>query len=84
VEGVRDALLERGEIIGDEIEALMAELGEREPFGYPFAILARNGHGNGDHPNGSGNGHAALPAGVGSGEDDDGADADDTTPSSPA
>jgi len=32
VEGVRDALLEREELIGDEIEALMAELGEREPL----------------------------------------------------
>jgi ATP-dependent Zn protease len=32
VEGVRDALLEREELIGDEIEALMADLGEREPI----------------------------------------------------
>ncbi len=32
VEGIRDALLEREELIGDEIEALMAELGEREPL----------------------------------------------------
>jgi cell division protease FtsH len=79
VEGVRDALLERGEIIGDEIEALMAELGEREDFGYPFPILARNGSGNGDHPNGSGNGHAALPAGVGSAEGDEGTDGDDAS-----
>jgi cell division protease FtsH len=35
VEGVRDALLEREELIGDEIEALMAELGEREPIEIP-------------------------------------------------
>jgi hypothetical protein len=35
VEGVRDALLEREELIGDEIEELMAELGEREPIPVP-------------------------------------------------
>jgi cell division protease FtsH len=45
VEGVRDALLEREELIGDEIEALMAELGEREPIeGVPIGILTGNGH----------------------------------------
>jgi len=38
VEGVRDALLEREEIIGDEIEALMAELGEREPLDIPVEL----------------------------------------------
>ncbi|HEX2032157.1 MAG TPA: AAA family ATPase [Actinomycetota bacterium] len=32
VEGIRDALLDREELIGDEIEELMAELGEREPL----------------------------------------------------
>jgi cell division protease FtsH len=32
VEGLRDALLEREELIGDEIEEIMAELGEREPL----------------------------------------------------
>jgi ATP-dependent Zn protease len=32
VEGIRDALLTREELIGDEIEELMAELGEREPL----------------------------------------------------
>jgi ATP-dependent Zn protease len=43
VEGVRDALLEREELIGDEIEALMAELGEREPVEVA-ASLSGNGH----------------------------------------
>ncbi len=37
VEGVRDALLEREELVGDEIEVLMAELGEREPIEVPVA-----------------------------------------------
>jgi cell division protease FtsH len=41
VEGVRDALLEREELVGDEIEVLMAELGEREPIEVPVT-------GNGD------------------------------------
>jgi cell division protease FtsH len=44
VEGVRDALLEREELIGDEIEALMADLGEREPIEAP-ALTAGNGQG---------------------------------------
>jgi signal transduction histidine kinase len=35
VEGIRDALLTREELIGDEIEELMAELGEREPIPVP-------------------------------------------------
>jgi cell division protease FtsH len=35
VDGIRAALLEREELIGDEIEALMAELGEREPMEIP-------------------------------------------------
>ncbi|HKZ75255.1 MAG TPA: AAA family ATPase [Actinomycetota bacterium] len=44
VEGVRDALIEREELIGDEIEALMAELGEREPLeGLPVGVLTGNG-----------------------------------------
>jgi signal transduction histidine kinase len=47
VEGVRDALLEREELIGDEIEALMAELGEREPL-EPVGALAPITGGNGD------------------------------------
>jgi hypothetical protein len=37
VEGLRDALLEREELIGDEIEEIMAELGEREPLA-PVAV----------------------------------------------
>lgn len=36
VEGIRDALLDREELIGDEIEELMAELGEREPMPAPI------------------------------------------------
>jgi cell division protease FtsH len=62
VEGVRDALLEREELIGDEIEALMADLGEREPI--EVGALAP---GNGGRPMlgaGDGNGHA----GAGNGE----------------
>jgi cell division protease FtsH len=60
VEGVRDALLEREELIGDEIEALMAELGEREPV--EVAALSGNGHegqprGLGAGGDGHGNGH---------------------------
>ncbi len=52
VEGIRDALLEREELIGDEIEALMAELGEREPLELPVLMP-------------SGNGQEALPGGDG-------------------
>jgi cell division protease FtsH len=37
VEGIRDALLEREELIGDEIEEIMARLGEREPLPVPAA-----------------------------------------------
>ncbi len=54
VEGVRDALLEREELVGDEIEVLMAELGEREPIEVPVT-------GDGDGATGfapEGNGHA--------------------------
>jgi cell division protease FtsH len=40
VDGVRDALLEREELVGDEIEALMAELGEREPIQIPVGVPA--------------------------------------------
>ena len=39
VEGVRDALLVREELIGDEIEALMADLGEREPLDVEVPVL---------------------------------------------
>jgi cell division protease FtsH len=62
VEGIRDALLEREELIGDEIEALMAELGEREPIEIP--VLAPTG--NGGLPAirvgvPGGNGHGTTP-----------------------
>jgi cell division protease FtsH len=65
VEGVRDALLEREELIGDEIEILMAELGEREPVEVSAAISGNGGGvrqpgGNGGPP-GSGNGQPATP-----------------------
>jgi hypothetical protein len=69
VEGVRDALLEREELVGDEIEVLMAELGEREPIEVPIAVSGNGGGdgsggvqpgGNGGPP-GSGNGHAPTP-----------------------
>jgi cell division protease FtsH len=64
VEGVRDALLEREELVGDEIEVLMAELGEREPIEVPVAVSGNGGAyqpgGNGGPP-GSGNGQAPIP-----------------------
>ncbi|MFM7718382.1 MAG: AAA family ATPase [Actinomycetota bacterium] len=62
LEGVRDALLEREELIGDEIEALMADLGEREPIEVEVPVLgpisspapgadgSTNGSGNGSGP----------------------------------
>jgi ATP-dependent Zn protease len=62
VEGVRDALLEREELVGDEIEVLMAELGEREPIEVPVAGDGAGGfapEGNG-RP-GDGNGHRQAP-----------------------
>jgi hypothetical protein len=65
VEGVRDALLEREELIGDEIEVLMAELGEREPIDVPVAAIAGSGHdgpiplGAGGNGQPGGNGHTA-------------------------
>jgi cell division protease FtsH len=64
VEGIRDALLEREELIGDEIEALMAELGEREPLPVP---ATGNGGPTGQLPGGNGSrspdgdGHAPRP-----------------------
>ena len=45
VEGIRDALLEREELIGDEIEEIMAELGEREPLGAPIGGNGQSGNG---------------------------------------
>jgi cell division protease FtsH len=66
IEGVRDALLEREELIGDEIEALMAELGEREPIEVP-AMLPTSGNGHDGTPlglgDGGGNGHGPVGAG---------------------
>ena len=65
VEGVRDALLEREELIGDEIEVLMAELGEREPIEVPVAAISGNVHdgpfplGAGGNGQPGGNGHAS-------------------------
>ena len=56
VEGIRDALIEREELIGDEIEEIMAQLGEREPF----EIELPSGNGQ-PSPNG-GDGHRRLPA----------------------
>jgi ATP-dependent Zn protease len=64
VEGVRDALLDREELIGDEIEALMADLGEREPIAVG-AALAGSGPGPFGGGNGSaGNGHRGPGDGV--------------------
>src|SRR4029453_14397249 len=62
VEGVRDALLQREELVGDEIEVLMAELGEREPIEVP---AGGNGGRSGFGPNGnggSGDGNGQRPA----------------------
>lgn len=53
VEGVRDALLEREELVGDEIEVLMAELGEREPIEVPATT---QGEGRAFEPGGNGQG----------------------------
>jgi cell division protease FtsH len=60
VDGVRDALLERDELIGDEIEALMADLGEREPIEVPVGVAAAIG----------GNGGISVPGGNGQGDGD--------------
>ena len=63
VDGVRDALLEREELVGDEIEVLMAELGEREPIEVPATTqgdgLAVEPGGNGQ--GGGGNGRGQVP-----------------------
>jgi hypothetical protein len=56
VEGVRDALLEREELVGDEIEMLMAELGEREPIEVPAGVVAGNGGVKAPGPLGDGQG----------------------------
>jgi hypothetical protein len=68
VEGVRDALLGREELVGDEIEALMADLGEREPIVVGAALPASSPGAFGDGYEGgngaSGNGHRGLGDGV--------------------
>jgi ATP-dependent Zn protease len=58
LEGIRDALLEREELIGDEIEQLMAELGEREPLDIPAlpAAISGNGQQGDGQVSGDGNG----------------------------
>jgi len=65
VEGVRDALLEREELVGDEIEVLMAELGEREPIEVPAATSGNGGRSpfgpGGDGQAGDGNGQRPAP-----------------------
>jgi ATP-dependent Zn protease len=64
VEGVRDALLEREELIGDEIEVLMAELGEREPIEVPVTGDGDGAGGfapEGNGRPGDGNGHRPAP-----------------------
>jgi cell division protease FtsH len=62
VDGVRDALLEREELIGDEIEELMVRLGEGDAvevgFGGRGGDAPRPGGGDGDGwGSGGGNGH---------------------------
>lgn len=64
VEGVRDALLDREELVGDEIEVLMAELGEREPIELQSGV-GGNGHGAfGPDGNGHGGGQPSGPGGT--------------------
>jgi cell division protease FtsH len=57
VEGVRDALLERDELVGDEIEVLMAQLGEREPMEVPVGAPQGNGGVGLPAPRGDGQGN---------------------------
>jgi cell division protease FtsH len=60
VEGIRDALLEREELIGDEIEEVMAQLGEREPLPVPVTgdgpaeVAGLGGRESGDGESGDG------------------------------
>jgi hypothetical protein len=70
VNGVRDAFLEREELVGDEIEALMAELGERDPIEVPALAPAGSGEARpvgaaapapGAHGNEGGNGRGSTP-----------------------
>jgi cell division protease FtsH len=69
VEGIRDALLDREELIGDEIEEVMAQLGEREPLPVRAGDVAagqRPGDPQGGNgPTGQGNGPSGpLPGGI--------------------
>ena len=59
VEGLRDALLEREELIGDEIEEIMAQLGEREPL----PVRAPGNGGSGAVQQGNGPAGSAPPGG---------------------
>ena len=65
VEGVRDALLVREELIGDEIEALMADLGEREPLDVEVPVLPGAPAHLPAGPSGNGVGGANAPRDVG-------------------
>jgi cell division protease FtsH len=56
VEGIRDALLDREELIGDEIEELMAELGERAPLPAPVGGFGEPPPSGNGQPPGDGNG----------------------------
>jgi cell division protease FtsH len=63
VEGIRDALLDREELIGDEIEELMAHLGEREPLPAPVGGDGQGTlpEGNGQPQGGDGQGRSTSP-----------------------
>ena len=57
-------MLEREELIGDEIEVLMAELGEREPIEVPVTGDGDGAGGfapEGNGQPGDGNGHRPAP-----------------------
>ena len=56
LEGIKNALLEREELIGDEIEQLMAELGEREPLDIPVIPASLGGNGQQGDGQASGDG----------------------------
>ena len=60
----RDALLVREELIGDEIEEVMAELGEREPIPVPVLVDGQEnmGPGGNGQPGPDGDGQT-RPAG---------------------
>jgi cell division protease FtsH len=62
VEGIRDALLEREELIGDEIEEIMAELGEREPLSVPVGGDGQTTKGPSGNGQPGGDGDASSPS----------------------